>query len=514
MTEGALFLTYSNIRHCLSFTKFLYLNLKKLLDYKREQKSISQSNDYDYGCWQEPPNEILEKIVQNLRLSDRIRSGIVCKSWRLVIMCSIPSHEFPWLVLPQSPDCRNDKTLSFFSISDGKIVDLKLPRQVQGGWFYGSSKGWLIMIKEQGLNTQISLLNPISGALHQLPSLATVPSFQNYVQEKNWKLYGGSLFFHQIVLSTSNINSDQCVVAASFDSCRELALCRPGGKTWSVFRPFEHKHETVAQLLFSSGKLYAMIGGKIKKEGIIARTLRFGDHALELTMVYVGVIELPIWETKEYHDHAVYLQCLCSPFLLESTKNEVLLIQKIEDYFIKVNNDPDQDEEADILEGEDDDEGNDMEEEGNFDEGDENYNDNDADDVEGNEEDDEEGEYHNEIEDWDWDESIYTRTSTFKVYKIDSKTDPNNFLRLQSLGEQTFFLAEHGSLSLSASNMKEFEKNCIFFATKATTRDVLPKPQISREIGVFYLDTGKIKRSFPSINFSTRSRTSWYVPSL
>ncbi|XP_024163718.1 uncharacterized protein LOC112170604 [Rosa chinensis] len=484
MSEGRLFFANGNLRYFLAFAKSLYFKFKKLLEYKGEQKCSSLSSDY--GCWHGLPEEILEKIVQNLGLSDRIRLSILCKSWRPVVMNS-SAHEFPWLVLPQSPDCSNDKTLSFFSLSDGKVVDLKLPKQVQGGWFYGSSKGWLIMIKEQGLNSQIFLLNPISGDLHQLPSLATIPSFQKYVEDKKWKLYGGSLFFHQIVLSTSNVNSDQCVVAASFDSCDELALCRPGGKTWSVFRPLDHEHEGLAQLLFSSGKLYALIGGEIKKEGIVAQTLRFGDHALELMMVYVGALIIPpIGEIEEYNDHEVYLQGLTSSFLLESTNNEVLLIHKVDDYFIMVNNDSEEDSEADILEGED--EGNDMEEEGNYDEGDDNYNDNDAEDVEGNDEDEEEeDEYYNENNDWN--ESMYARTNSFKVYKIDSKTDTNNFLRLQSLGDQMLFLAEHGSLSLCATDFKESEKNCIYFATKATMRHVLPKPQTSREIGLFNLDT-------------------------
>lgn len=113
------------------FGRSLCFNLKKLLGYKREQKCNSRQSS-DYGCWQEPPEEILEKIIQNLRLSDRIRLSILCKSWRSVVMSS-STHEFPWLLLPQSPDCSsNNKTLSFYSLSDGKVVDLKLPKPVQG----------------------------------------------------------------------------------------------------------------------------------------------------------------------------------------------------------------------------------------------------------------------------------------------------------------------------------------------------------------------------------------------
>lgn len=431
---------------------------------------------------------------------------------------SSSTHEFPWLVLPQSSDCSKNKTLSFYSLSDGKVVvDLKLPKPVQRGWFCGSSKGWLIMIKERGLNSQVFLLNPISGALHQLPSLATIPSFQKFVETEHWKLYGASLFFNQVALSTSNIYSDQCVVAALSDSCKELALCRPGSKTWSVFCDFDHEHTrySLSQLLFSSGKLYALFHTKniIQKDMIVARTLRFGDHALELMIVYDSIIE-PLGEIEEYHDHKVYLQYGYSRFLFESTNNEVLLIHKIDDILMaKKNDDNDVEEDGEDEQGNDDDD-DDMEEDGGHgnDDNDVEGNDDEDDDMEEDEGNDDNDEEDDDDDNENWD--MYGRTSSFRVYKIDSHTKTCNFLPVPSLGDQILFLAYGGNLSLSALDLKESEKNCIYFATKSTCNDVIPNPLTSREIGVFYLDSGKIIKSFPSLNFSTRSRTSWYVPSL
>lgn len=83
--------------------------------------------------------------------------------------------ELPWLILSTPPDFNsfsNYDYIMFFSLSDNKVHKLMLPRAFGAGWVQGSSKDWLIMVK--GTYSKVFLLNPISGALHKLPSFTSV----------------------------------------------------------------------------------------------------------------------------------------------------------------------------------------------------------------------------------------------------------------------------------------------------------------------------------------------------
>lgn len=60
------------------------------------------------SCWQTPPADIMEKILQRLtKLGDLIRLSIACKSWRSIVMrrdirAAAPPL-FPWLLLQYYP---------------------------------------------------------------------------------------------------------------------------------------------------------------------------------------------------------------------------------------------------------------------------------------------------------------------------------------------------------------------------------------------------------------------------
>ncbi|KAB2636091.1 hypothetical protein D8674_026625 [Pyrus ussuriensis x Pyrus communis] len=146
------------------------------------------------------------------------------------------AQELPWLLLPRI--C--DDSMRFLSPFDGgKFHKLRVPEPIQRGRLFGSSKGWLFMVREK--QKDMFLFNPISGAQRQLPSLTTIPSFQNFVETKAWKLHGASIFCVHTVLSTSDVDHPGCMVAAIFGS-HVLGLCRPGDKTWSVFE-VEHNFD-------------------------------------------------------------------------------------------------------------------------------------------------------------------------------------------------------------------------------------------------------------------------------
>ncbi|KAL6194909.1 hypothetical protein ACLB2K_035984 [Fragaria x ananassa] len=363
-------------------------------------------------------------------------------------------HTLPWLILPQ-PESQaltcNDTSLSFFDLHHGKVVKLELPEPVRGAWFRGCSKGWLIMIKEDEHNSSVFLVNPISGVHHQLPSLRTIPSFRDYVETRTWKKYGAFPFYSRLVLSTSDIDSEECIVAATLgrSTDKTLVLCRPGDKEWNVFRM-----------------------------GVVAtpRMLNFGDQSVKLKLVYdVNPNHSEIDDIVEDHD------------LFSSIDN------------INVENRGNNLEEEENGGG-----GNYVEEEEN----DEGYDGGDNFEGEGGD-----GEFHIDMFDED-NRFTYMRTSGFEIYRIDPH-DGNLKLVPSLGDEVVFLSHRGSlSLRPSDIQSKDVGGNCIYFATNNILSFHSLETYISREIGAFNLDKRSIQRSFPSVKVSIRSELNWFTPSL
>lgn len=368
-----------------------------MINHRIESESLSGTKEReqnDYGCWQDPPTDIMDNILRNLNSVDRKRLSIVCKSWGSVAMRrDIPcAPQLPWLINLPSPNCNY---LSFINLSNDKEEKLRLPEPVEGGCFVASSKGVLVMIEGDGVNTEFFLLNPINGAQHQLPSITTVPSFQQNVDALS--------FITKIEVSSPNIS--ECIVAATFN-WEELGLCRPGDRCWTVFHILDNEEEIIGDILFSScGKLYVMVGrssGNFKDESIVARTLNFADDAVELKLLYD--------KREDVGSNFPVLSCL-----LESTlKKEVWLIHAI--FELPGMN----------RYGEVDGEGDEVDQEG------------DEVDREGVEE----------------DVTKHWMLSDCVIYKIDHEC--GNFVEIKSLGEETIFLATNSHpLSILASDFKK-----------------------------------------------------------
>nr|XP_028953539.1 uncharacterized protein LOC103442177 [Malus domestica] len=191
------------------------------------------------------PLDFRENIVRRLDLLDLIRLSVLCKYWSSIAMrrdIRSTAPPFPWLVLAQ----RSSDYLEFSIPSEGKVIKIDLPKRNQGR-FHSSSKGWLNMVKGKS----IFLLNPISGDKQELPSLRNIPSLH--------RMYGGkpAQFLHEIALSGSN--TSECTVAAIFSS-KEIGVCRPGEKSWSIFSMLDDRKGSPLQLLFSScGMLYVLV---------------------------------------------------------------------------------------------------------------------------------------------------------------------------------------------------------------------------------------------------------------
>ncbi|KAI5311834.1 hypothetical protein L3X38_041007 [Prunus dulcis] len=525
--------------------------------------------------WQTVPDDIMEIILKHLNLRERIRLRIICKSWNSLAMRRDFSNapQLPWLLLPQG----SNKYLSFSSVSDVKFHTLMLPKPVRGGRVCGCSKGWLVMIKEKV--SKLYLVNPISRDQHQLPSLRTIPSFHKFVNTNKSKRGGALLFCNSFALSTADVKSNNCIVAAVFDELT-LGLCRPGDKTWSVFHVLD-ENEYLAKLLFSSsGMLYALVfSGSLSKNGIVvaSHSLNFGDDTVKIKLVYDKTESTrDLNPSIEYcDDFQILLKGMYASHLLQSaTNNEVFVIHQILDCFLRRDgdveeedeneeegtddedededkdkdeeeiddeeeaDDEDEDEDEDEEEIDDEDETDDEDEEETDDEDDEDEEEIDDED-ETDDEDDEEEETDDEEEEEDnnnddQDEGVnngefrrvdiasedafgskpYLRTSEFRVYKLDQEND--NFDRVQCLGDdQLFFCSDAECVSLHpASNIQGFDGNCIYFATNNIWRLHSLETYASREIGVFYLDSRRIQRPFPSVKLSVLTKLTWLTPSL
>ncbi|KAK9944367.1 hypothetical protein M0R45_009939 [Rubus argutus] len=399
-------------------------------------KRKRQQHKYTYGCWQNPPEDIMEKIIQHLSLDDRLRLSFVCKHWQSFAtrrdMRSAP--QLPLLVLPHPPNCQ---VLSFASLSKGEVVCLNMPKPVRGVFFHTSSKGWLIMFIEKGKHTQMFLLNPLSGVQHKLPPLKKNVTFD--IGFRKWKDHARQ-FVDKIVLSSPDIS--ECMVAAFFNNHglgvdhQELGFCRPGDKRWIVFNYFD-TCIGVKDILFSGNTLYALLlhNDDTKSGTVVAHTLTFGDHVVELKFIYD--IEATMNRYVVHDSHNSYM-------LESSINNEVFLIHQILDHTYP-NPDPYQDIDQEDLR------------------------------LSG------------------------TTRSGFIVYKFDFEC--GNHLRVQSLGDQTIFLAANSSsLSFRASDFKELDRNCIYFVT-------------DEMISISYLDTGKIRRLFPDVD-DLKGQKGWFTPSL
>ncbi|XVF45673.1 hypothetical protein PTKIN_Ptkin02bG0226100 [Pterospermum kingtungense] len=272
-------------------------------------------------CWEDIPIEIMEIIVESLSLSDRIRMSTVCKYWGAIAMQKhIPTiPQIPWLTQPHDG---NTKYMSFYDMSANKFHKLKLPKRLKGTVCCGSSKGWLIMTQDVNYQNapspssthDIFLFNPISGEVHQLPSLTTIPCYQQFLIEVDqYKEHNVSCFVEKVELSSTNVS--KCLVAGVFryfdivdTTMSMVAICRPGNKQWSIFTG-----ET-EDFLFCKRTLY-----------LTSTVEHFENYNLELAAgCDVNLKTIPLLHTQvegvdEFNDY----------YLVESTSNEILRIETI-----------------------------------------------------------------------------------------------------------------------------------------------------------------------------------------
>ncbi|XVE48735.1 hypothetical protein DITRI_Ditri01bG0025900 [Diplodiscus trichospermus] len=358
------FQIYGNLGDYLSFNphplQFLLINRRKAEIPKRiiMQTSIN-------GYWEDVPREIKEDILERLSLSDRIRMSIVCKYWGAI---ALQKHiritsQIPWLTIPHSS---NSTELSFYDMSEGKIQKLKLPKRLHGMVCCGSSKGWLFMAKDCPYSllwhklanychqviqatipwlghvlfqqwripeSDIFMFNPISGEVHHLPSLFTIPCYQQFLRNKG-KSHSVSRFISKIELSSANVS--ECIVAGAFDDGDlatpiMVAICRPGNNQWSTFTAKSNdKNFELIDFLFNKRTLY-----------MISKVNHIETYILELVGCEVNLKLIPSLHI-EAEDVDLNYRLITDEFVLvsntysyfyfvESTRGEMLLIKRMYD---------------------------------------------------------------------------------------------------------------------------------------------------------------------------------------
>lgn len=124
-------------------------------------------------------------------------------------------------------------------------------------------------------------------------------------------------------------------------------------------------------------------------------------------------------------------------------------------------------------------------------------------------------ENENEDDNYDIDSIEYYQTTGFEIFKVDIHS-LEMMHKLTSLGDQVLFYSDDSSVSIPTRKFgHEFRKeNCIYFATIPVYRDPDSSPQVSHEAGVFNLKDGTIKQFLPSFKLPLQSAPVWLTPNL
>ncbi|KAJ4844488.1 hypothetical protein Tsubulata_006324 [Turnera subulata] len=416
-----------------------------------------------FGPPYEFPPEIMEMIISRLEISDRIRMTAVSKPWRSIAMqkhIQAIHPQPPWLVYPSNS---NDHQLIFFDIFHGRVYNFDLPEPIRGGWCCGSSKGWLVMARDnlggkkfdgnlqlQDINPQLFLFNPISGVHIELPSVTTIPAFEDYLEYPSHP-YKFSSFIRKIDIS-SECASTPCIIAAIYDDCAGLAICQPNDKRWTTLKAEEDvniiRRNAYIDILFFDGILYVLCRWELDPDVMNPNfKMALEDHKLEVWGIALD--RGAEWDQDDDDDDDD--AGATTEYLVECNKDLLLVCR--------------------------------------------NYSGVTSDSTPG---------------------LFYFKTSKFEVVGLNPT---GNY----SLEDQVVFLARKSSVSsISARHSNGMGRNCIYFLDDAEygymdymghvpyPDETIYHPNVVRESGVFNLDNGKIERMFPSLNFP--HQPNWFTP--
>ncbi|WCJ44298.1 hypothetical protein M5689_024973 [Euphorbia peplus] len=212
--------------------------------------------------WADLPSELIQEIGgKHTNFVDYLHTQAVCTSWKSSLPKrphNISSH-LPFLLLPYYQDHPGHR--GFYNISNDKTYSLKLPKASEKRCC-GSSHGWLIMVED---TPSVFLLNPLTRAKIELPSLSTFPTFptdlvylnsrnlnENYIMRE--KLHIRDTFIVKAVLSADPSTTKDFIVAVIYGFNENLAYCKWNNTEWKIVdTPRRYK-----DILFREGKLHTV----------------------------------------------------------------------------------------------------------------------------------------------------------------------------------------------------------------------------------------------------------------
>ncbi|KAJ6825888.1 putative F-box protein [Iris pallida] len=216
--------------------------------------------------WSGLPDELLGSIAERLPMPDHARLRAVCASWASAAPAHPPSaSHFPWLMLADDERRRGGGFHSFHSPPDSRSYRLRGTRRPpveasSAAACVGARDGRLVML-EAGTSAASYLLNPVTGARTDLPSLGTLPWTKTFFDVR------------KAVVSSAAPGAAGLVAAAVVYSlsCCHLAFARPGDGAWTPLDPSCPPSQRVEDIAHHDGKLFALFtGGQVRSFDLTA----------------------------------------------------------------------------------------------------------------------------------------------------------------------------------------------------------------------------------------------------
>ncbi|KAF5199552.1 hypothetical protein FRX31_010864 [Thalictrum thalictroides] len=201
------------------------------------------------SSWSELPKDLLQQIFGRLDLFDHYGFSSVCSSWRSVALHNRGSLRKKFLGLIAPEETAGSETRRLFyplqcdSNNNNNPPKLPIPHQY---YCCGSSFGWLVLVDD---SWDMHLFNPLSGKKIELPSSKTLPPpFPGFRELSKY-------YVHKAVLSSDPTSSETYVLVICAGN-RKLAYCNVGDKTWSSIKMISRRDYVDA--IFYNQKFYAL----------------------------------------------------------------------------------------------------------------------------------------------------------------------------------------------------------------------------------------------------------------
>lgn len=478
--------------------------------------------------WEDLPKDVMEKIGLNLNSTDYIHASVVCKSWLSLLQSDISRPQIPWILLPRQSD---DHSLKFFNFLEAKYHILRLPKGLEGGYIFGSSKGWLVVVFRRRRRSgwyHVYLLNPISGVKCRLPPLPNYISLQR--------------------VEISSSNASQCNVVAIVNNSKELAFYLPENGRWKVVSISSRVGEdcSLVDILFCRRKLHILVNslsGKGKIEDVKIKLPNYGG-IIPVTLIHDLYEMLP-----SNVGRGISLRHRPISYLVESTEGRVMLIHKHK-LNEEVSDDEEEDEEEEYFSEEEDDnnryysdEDDDYDdgyysEEDDYDEDEEGYtkeedkqeeddyseyseeeeDDDDDDEYEEDDDDNESEEKEDDHSDGDEDEEfdryVLSSLNGFRVYKMKYLGGKKRLCKKKGLGKEQAMLLSYKSRSCLHVTSNLLQGNSIYFGMGYANEDDHENSFLVNFSGICDLDYFTIQPLIPTFDYEWKPQSMWFVPSL